>query len=110
LPGSLNLFQQGLSSSLQSANQTVEQHLKSQVKWHNHPHYPLLFDPQTAGGLVAVLPENKALNCLQKLHQLGYHAATIIGKVSADTQGVIYLADSKNQGLFNHEGELPLTS
>ena len=36
----------------------------------NHPRYPLLFDPQTAGGLFASIPESALEACLQALHEL----------------------------------------
>ncbi len=39
----------------------------------------LLFDPQTAGGLLAGVPADKADACIEALRALGYAKATVIG-------------------------------
>jgi selenide,water dikinase len=58
-----------------------------------HPHYPLLFDPQTAGGLLAALPAATADACLNALHAGGDRHATRIGHVrpADDTPHAILL-------------------
>jgi selenide,water dikinase len=47
------------------------------------PAEPLLFDPQTAGGLLAGVPAERTDSCLEALHRLGYGRAAVVGAVEA---------------------------
>ena len=71
----------GILSSLQPANVRLRRALRNQQAALSHPRYPLIFDPQTAGGLLASVPEERAKACLQALHALGYTQAAAIGRV-----------------------------
>jgi selenide,water dikinase len=71
----------GILSSLQPANVRLRRALRNQPEALGHPRYPLIFDPQTAGGLLASIPETRAESCLAALRALGYEHAAAIGRV-----------------------------
>ncbi len=78
LDGALALLAQGITSSLHTDNLAALAALDDAA--HAHPLAPLLIDPQTAGGLLAGLPAERARHCLDELRRLGCHAA-LIGRV-----------------------------
>ena len=41
----------------------------------------LIFDPQTAGGLLASVPEGNATDCINILRKSGYPEAAIVGQI-----------------------------
>ncbi|MGB7314664.1 MAG: selenide, water dikinase SelD [Nodosilinea sp.] len=53
----------------------------------SHALYPLLFDPQTAGGLLATVPAAKAQPCLAALRRQGYEEAALVGEIGVATDG-----------------------
>ena len=59
--------------------------LRNQEAMVNQPRYPLIFDPQTAGGLLASVPIGRADACIAELRALGYTRTVAIGRVL--TQG-----------------------
>jgi selenide, water dikinase len=71
----------GILSSLQPANVRLRRALRNQAEFVNHPRYPLLFDPQTAGGLLASVPREQADACLAQLRKAGYSHACAIGEI-----------------------------
>ncbi len=71
----------GILSSLQPANVRLRRALRNQQEMVNHPRYPLIFDPQTAGGLLASVPAERAVACVSALRALGYEHAVVIGQV-----------------------------
>lgn len=81
LEGAEETVAAGILSSLQPANVRLRRAIRDQAAWVEHPRYPLLFDPQTAGGLLASVPAERAEACLAALHALGYARAAIIGRV-----------------------------
>ncbi len=81
LDGAVECVAAGIVSSLQSANVRLRRALQNQAAYVNHPRYALLFDPQTAGGLLASIPADQVDACVAKLRSLGYLNTAIIGKI-----------------------------
>ncbi|MFZ3040557.1 MAG: selenide, water dikinase SelD [Thiobacillus sp.] len=81
LDGAAETVAAGILSSLHPANTRLRRALRNQKAALDHPNYPLLFDPQTAGGLLAGVPESAADACIAALHEAGYRQAARIGRV-----------------------------
>ena len=81
LDGATETIEMGIFSSLQPSNVRLRRALKNPQAATRHPRYPLLFDPQTSGGLLATLPAGQADACIRELHDLGYRQACIVGRV-----------------------------
>ena len=75
----------GILSSLQPANIRLRRAIRNLDKVCNYKRYPLIFDPQTSGGLLASLPADRVQTCLRTLHELGYTKAAVIGRVTAQS-------------------------
>lgn len=86
LPGALQCLQQGITSSLHDDNSQALQYMMTGKLSHDDPRLQLLFDPQTAGGLLISLPRANAPDCLDALQQAGFSGAAIIGGVTATQQ------------------------
>jgi selenide, water dikinase len=81
LDGAQQCVQAGITSSLQSANVRLRRALRNQEQFVKHPRYPLIFDPQTAGGLLASVPASKVDACIQALQAAGYSHTCKIGRI-----------------------------
>ncbi|MBM09517.1 MAG: selenide, water dikinase SelD [Magnetovibrio sp.] len=80
--GALECSRRGLLSSLQPQNLRLRRAIRSNnLDIRQSDRFPLMFDPQTAGGLLASVPEAEAKGCIEALRQSGYCSAVIIGKV-----------------------------
>ncbi len=88
LDGALEMIDSGIFSSLQEQNVRLRRAIKDPGKLREHKHFPLIFDPQTSGGLLAAIPADNAEACLTELQTLGYPASTIIGSVIDNDQSV----------------------
>ena len=85
LDGVLSCVESGFNSSLEPANRQMDSQIQNNNSAVQHPHYPLLFDPQTSGGLLASVPADKSEACLEELKNRGYDDARIIGHVKNET-------------------------
>ena len=83
LDGALECVQAGIFSSLQPQNIRLRRALQDAKRVSEDPRGALLFDPQTAGGLLASVPAENAQACLAELRHSGYPGAAIIGRVLA---------------------------
>lgn len=85
LEGALESWGQVRSSSFYEQNQERNRYLQNAPSFESHPLYPLLFDPQWSGGLVAGVPRLQAKECLKLLQDLGYTQSAIVGEVHLPT-------------------------
>ena len=83
LPGALDTVAAGITSSLQAQNLRLRRAVRDLDGAENDPRWPLLFDPQTAGGLLASVPAGESQACLEELRSLGYAHTALIGSVVA---------------------------
>ena len=96
LDGALDCVRDGVFSSLQPQNVRLRRAIRNRVAASANERYPLMFDPQTAGGLLASVPGEAAEQCVAELRALGYAGTAIIGeaKPPTDTLEPIRLLDA----------------
>ncbi len=87
LDAAADLFSAGIESTLQPGNVRVARPLLGGAAAAD----PILFDPQTAGGLLASVPADKADDCLLQLRAAGYREAAIIGGIVPRDAGATIL-------------------
>ena len=85
LDGATDCIAKAVMSSLHPQNLRLRRAVVNHESFTSHPMYPLLFDPQTAGGLLAGIPASQAEHCVSSLKELGYLDATIIGQVHSSS-------------------------
>ena len=81
LDGAVETAAGGYVSSLQSQNTRLRRAIANVDAIRSTTIYPVLFDPQTAGGLLASVPADSAATCLDRLRDAGYTHAADIGTV-----------------------------
>lgn len=79
LEGAENTVRAGILSSLHEQNEHSRDIVANHDEIHSDPRYPLVFDPQTAGGLLAAIPPERADSCIEQLRISGYMRAAKIG-------------------------------
>src|SRR5271157_3635696 len=77
LDGAVSFFGRGIASSLHADNIAALAALGTGRTSPADPIAALLIDPQTAGGLLAGVPADRAVACVAELRGLGYRAAEI---------------------------------
>jgi selenide,water dikinase len=82
LEGARESVEMGIFSSLQPQNVRLRRAIRAPETAAKHPLYPLLFDPQTAGGLLAAVPRELARECVDALREASYTYASAIGVVT----------------------------
>ena len=81
LAGARETIAMEMFSSLQPQNLRLYRAIRNLEDAAQDPLYPMLFDPQTAGGLLASVPAEAAGACIKSLHESGYDGASVIGLV-----------------------------
>jgi selenide,water dikinase len=81
LDGAEETVAAGIFSTLQPQNVRLRRAIRDVDAAAQAPRYPLLFDPQTSGGLLASVPSEEAAACLAELQDSGYERAALIGTV-----------------------------
>lgn len=83
LDGALRCLERGLLSSLHDDNARHAEVLANADAFSDSARVALLFDPQTAGGLLGAVAPHQAQACLSALLAAGYSDAACIGTVTA---------------------------
>lgn len=100
LEGAETTANHGWLSSLHPDNLTAQAAISNWQDYQQLRRYPLLFDPQTSGGLLAAVPADKANDCIRQLQHQGYVSAAIVGELitpdTAQTSASIQLSADKS--------------
>jgi selenide,water dikinase len=83
LAGALECVQAGIASTMQEKNAQALKNADCTQALRDHAAFALLFDPQTAGGLLAAIPAARADACLGALLAADYPDSAIIGRVES---------------------------
>lgn len=85
MPGALGLSERGVRATVFTQNRMIPQIAAPEGALPD-----LMFDPQTAGGLLAAVPVSKAGKCLDSLRSSGY-AASQIGRLESGPAAVRFV-------------------
>lgn len=76
-PGALQLFAAGRRSTAHEENRRVLSSMSAPAELASHPRWSLLFDPQTAGGLLLSVSAEHGPVLIEDMHRNGVQTATI---------------------------------
>jgi len=86
LEGVKRLSSDGVTSTLFTANVRATQPIMLPIT-EAAKNIRVIFDPQTSGGLLGIIPADQAEHCIAALRESGYRQAAIIGKLAAKDKG-----------------------
>ena len=86
LDGAEETVEMGILSSLQPANIRLRRAIRNREDAVQSNRFPLMFDPQTSGGLLASVPAAQADTCVEALHAAGFMAAAVVGEVKPESE------------------------
>ena len=86
LDGACDTIADGFLSSLHPQNVRLRRAVANIEEVASAPGYPAVYDPQTAGGLLASVPSDVTETCLAELRELGYAGAAVIGTVEPSSE------------------------
>ena len=81
LPGTVELVEAGIESTLAPANRNAEQFIDVSDSLRRRPQYIALFDPQTSGGLLLGVPQDQLANVLDQANGPAEWESVVIGQV-----------------------------
>jgi selenide,water dikinase len=102
LAGVLECARKGIASSMAPQNRAQARSIANPEGLAANARYSLLFDPQTAGGLLAAVPASESAACRNALRASGYNHAEVVGKTrprSANAPRVTVAGGSSNSAL-----------
>jgi selenide, water dikinase len=88
LPGALECAKKGILSTLHPDNVRGKRAIANLETVADKDEFPLLFDPQTAGGLLASIPAQNAEACLRDLRAHYAHARMVGSAVPSDNLSI----------------------
>lgn len=88
LEGVSECLKAGIVSTLQPQNEKIRHVISNLDQFTDLPDTAILFDPQTAGGLIAGISADNAEKCVEALASIGYIHATIVGEVTQANKGI----------------------
>ena len=96
LPGARETIAQGILSTLHPENVKSSHYIVNRDSLFSYPYYPIIFDPQTSGGLLASVPFEHANDCINQLQSIGYKDSSVVAYVipSIRSEGFINISCS----------------
>ncbi|MDX1579904.1 MAG: selenide, water dikinase SelD, partial [Gemmatimonadota bacterium] len=91
LAGVPDLFAAGLRSTFHEENERAARGFSSDRTARAHESWPLLFDPQTSGGLLFGVPPERAEETLVALREAGFARSAAIGATRERTEPLLHV-------------------